>query len=151
MYLSFICFLIQAGLDIPPLGELRTHEWSEAMQVHAMHGVHVIGASQASRKVFFPPENLQKKQNEKRKPGACCSWIKGAVAGLQERCLLCLVLSLIKWERAMQKHKGLQVLRGGEGCEPPGRCFLQQVLPTDIPCLVFPSQRLLWLSCASFS
>lgn len=44
-----------------------------------MHGVHVLdyvlGASQASRKVFFPPENLQTKHNEKKKPGACCGWI----------------------------------------------------------------------------
>lgn len=37
--------------------------------------MHVIGASQASRKVFFPLENLQTKHDEKRKPGACCSCV----------------------------------------------------------------------------
>lgn len=35
-----------------------------------------------------------------------------AVAELQEKCFLCLILTLIKWEGAMQKHKA---------CQPAGR------------------------------
>lgn len=74
-----------------------------------MHGVHVLdyvlGASQASRKVFFPPENLQTKHKRKGS-------LELAVAGLQEKLFVYLILSLIKEKGAVQKHKA---------CQPAGR------------------------------
>lgn len=100
-YVPFICFLIKVGFDIPPPGELRTPEWSEAMQMQVPLSECVVCTWKLHRQAgrcSFPQKICR--QSIMRKGN-----LELGASGLQEKCFLCLVLSLIKWEGAMQKHR----------------------------------------------
>lgn len=107
-YVPFVCFLIQVGFDMPPPGELRTREQSEAMQTQVPLSECVVCMwklhRQAGRRSF--PQKICG-QSIMRKGS-----LELGAAGLQEKCFLCLVLSLVKWEGAVQKQRA---------CWPAGR------------------------------